>query len=119
MAWSLRAVGLDVEISTKVIDYLCEPQLQWDVLLVDLDSTSSFLRGLLPAVRRLFPQLSMVGWVQTVDKKMEYIAVDMGLDGYLPKSIKPTQLPKMLPYLTRHLETGATCVPTKPAYLVT
>ncbi|MFQ5614173.1 MAG: hypothetical protein ACE5H9_18785 [Anaerolineae bacterium] len=87
IANKLQQAGLEVRTSTQPTDYLCQPESKWDMLFVDLDGVSSFLRGLLPAVRRRFPHLSMVGWADQVGSEIEPLALDMGLDGYLPKSI--------------------------------
>lgn len=113
VAQSLQEAGLDVQTSTRITDRLCQPDLNWDVLLVDLDSLTSCLRGLLPAVRRSFPNLSMVGWVNEVDAKIESLAMDIGLDGYLPKSIEPAQFPRLFPYLARHFVPDTTSVPER------
>jgi hypothetical protein len=53
--------GTTVATSTEVIDSLCFSHKEWDFLLVDLDGLSSFLRSLLPAVCRKFPNLPIVG----------------------------------------------------------
>jgi hypothetical protein len=53
--------GVKVETSTQLIDNLCFSHQEWDFLLVDLDGLSSFLRSLLPAVSRNFPNLPMIG----------------------------------------------------------
>lgn len=61
MAKAFTDEGVTVATSTQVIDSLCFSHKEWDFLLVDLDGLSSFLRSLLPAVCRKFPNLPMVG----------------------------------------------------------
>ncbi|MFQ5611435.1 MAG: hypothetical protein ACE5H9_04805 [Anaerolineae bacterium] len=99
IACALQKAGIEVQISTLVTDCLCQPELTWDLLLIDMDSLTSFLRGLLPAVRRRFPRLGMVGLTDHLSPDKAALAIEFGLDSYLPKSVEPDQLPTIFPYL--------------------
>ena len=57
--------GVKAQTSTQVTDQLCRTDQEWDLLLVDLDAMTSLLRGLLPAIRRKFPHLSILGIVKS------------------------------------------------------
>jgi len=82
VAQQLSDEGVRAETSTQVTDRLCQPDQEWDLLLVDLDALSNLLRGLLPAVRRKFPQLGMLGMVNGSPLDIGYLAYDLELDGY-------------------------------------
>ena len=91
--------GVKVEVSTRVVDQLCRPNSKWDLLLVDLDGLTSFLRGLLPAIRLQFPELSMVGISKSSAPDISYLAYDLEMDGYLLTLPKPEDLIVRLPRL--------------------
>lgn len=61
LAQLLEADDVNVQVSTHPIDNLCFSGQAWDFLLIDLDRLDSYLRTLLPAVRRKFPNLPMIG----------------------------------------------------------
>ena len=91
--------GVKVEVSTRVVDQLCRPNSKWDLLLVDLDGLTSFLRGLLPAIRLQFPELSMMGISKSSAPDISYLAYDLEMDGYLLTLPKPEDLIVRLPRL--------------------
>jgi len=74
---------VNVETSTRIIDRLCLPNKEWDILLVDLDGLTSFLRGLLPAIRLQFPNLKMLGISTRSSTDISLLEYDLDLDGYL------------------------------------
>jgi DNA-binding response OmpR family regulator len=83
MAQRLSDEGVRVETSTRLIDRLCIPNQEWDLLLIDLDALTSFLRGLLPAVRLQFPNLDVVGISTRTSPDIGFLANDLELDDYL------------------------------------
>ena len=99
VAQSLGDDGLEVEVSTRVVDQLCRPNKKWDLLLVDLDGLTSFLRGLLPAVRLQFPELSIFGVSKGSTPDIGFLAYDLELDGYMLTLPKPEDLIVRLPRL--------------------
>ncbi len=95
---ALHGVGVTVEASAYVTDRLCAPCQEWDVLIVDLDALNSFLRGLLPAVRLQFPELSIVGVsAQTPSGFDSFLEHDLKLDAYLAYLPKLEDLIAQLP----------------------
>jgi hypothetical protein len=64
LAQQLARPGLELEITTRLIDHLCFSQREWDFLLIDLDSLTSLIRSLLPAVcrHRKFAHLPLIGF---------------------------------------------------------
>jgi len=62
IAESLSDDGVQVEITSQLLDYLWFSANTWDVLLVDLDGLTSFLRSLLPEINKKFPKLPLVGF---------------------------------------------------------
>lgn len=99
VAHGLSDEGVKVETSTRIIDQLCRPNQEWDLLLVDLDGLTSFLRGLLPAIRMQFPQLSMLGVSKSSTPDIGFLAYDLELDGYMLTLPKPEDLIVRLPRL--------------------
>jgi len=99
VAQKLSDDGVKVEISTRIIDRLCRPNQEWDLLLIDLDALTSFLRGLLPAIRLQFPNLGMVGISTGSTPDIEFLANDLELDGYLLTLPRPEDLIVRLPHL--------------------
>lgn len=99
VAQQLSDAGVQAEASTQVIDRLCQPDQEWDLLVVDLDALSSLLRGLLPAIRRKFPQLSMLGMVNGSPLDIGYLSYDLELDGYMFGPPRPEDLIVRLPCL--------------------
>jgi len=97
VAQRLSDEGVKVETSTRVIDLLCLPNKEWDLLLVDLDGLTSFLRGLLPAVRLQFPNLHMVGISTRSTSDVNFLDYDLDLDGYLFTLPRPEDLIVRLP----------------------
>lgn len=99
VAQGLSDEGVKVETSTRIIDHLCRPNQEWDLLLVDLDALTSFLRGLLPAIRLQFPNLSILGISTGSAPDLNFLTYDLELDGYLLDSPKPEDLIVRLPRL--------------------
>jgi hypothetical protein len=97
-AEKLSDEGVKVEISTQIIDQLCRPNQEWDVLLVDLDALTSVIRGLLPAIRLQFPNLSILGISDGSISDLGYLA-DLELDGYMLALPKPEDLIVRVPHL--------------------
>ena len=72
--------GITVQTSTQLIDNLCFSEQDWDFLLIDLDGLSSFLRSLLPAVSRNFPNLPMIGLSTRTTSVFDSARVGYGLE---------------------------------------
>ena len=72
--------GMTVEISTQLIDVLCFSKQEWDFLIVDLDGLSSFLRSLLPAVSRNFPNLPIVGLSTNATEEINLMQLGFGFE---------------------------------------
>jgi len=98
VAYKLSDEGVQVETSTRIIDELCRPNQEWDLLLVDLDALTSFLRGLLPAIRLQFPNLSILGISDGSISDVSFLA-DLELDGYVLTLPKPEDLIVRVPHL--------------------
>jgi len=98
VAHKLSDEGVQVETSTRIIDELCRPDQNWDLLLVDLDALTSFLRGLLPAIRLQFPSLSILGISDGSILDVSFVA-DLELDGYVLTHPKPEDLIVRVPQL--------------------
>ncbi len=98
VAHTLSDEGVQVETSTRIIDELCRPNQEWDLLLVDLNGLTSFLRGLLPAIRLQFPNLSILGISYGSISDVSFLA-DLELDGYVPAHPKPEDLIVRVPQL--------------------
>ena len=99
VAQRLSDEGVKAETSTQVTDRLCRTDQEWDLLLVDLDAMTSLLRGLLPAIRRQFPYLSMLGIVNGSPLDIGYLSYDLELDGYTFGTPRPEDLIVRLPHL--------------------
>lgn len=97
----LAEEGMTVEISTQVIDILCFSKQEWDFLMIDLDGLSSFLRSLLPAVSRNFPNLPMVGLSTTAAGEINLTQLGYGLelDDCLFESPRPEDLIVRFPHV--------------------
>jgi len=98
VAYKLSDEGVLVETSTRIIDELCRPNQEWDLLLVDLDALTSFLRGLLPAIRLQFPNLSILGISDGAISDVGFVA-DLELDGYVLTPPKTEDLIVRVPRL--------------------
>ena len=99
VAQQLSEEGVKVETSTEITDQICQPDQEWDLLLIDLDAMTSSLRGLLPAVRRPFPHLSMLGMLNGHPPDIGFLSYDFQLDGYLFSFPRPEDLIVRLPCL--------------------
>ncbi len=92
VAQRLSDEGVKVETSTRIIDRLCLPDQEWDLLLVDLDALTSFLRGILPAIRLQFPNLNIVGISTRSSLDIGFLSYDLELDDYLFNIPRPEDL---------------------------
>lgn len=99
VAQQLSDEGITVQTSTRIIDQLCRSNQEWDLLLVDLDALTSFLRGLLPAIRVQFPRLSILGISDGSATDISFLAYDLELDGYMLSLPRPEDLIVRLPHL--------------------
>jgi DNA-binding response OmpR family regulator len=99
VAQKLSDEGVKAETSTQVTDRLCRTDQEWDLLLVDLDAMTNLLRGLLPAIRRQFPHVSVMGIVNGSPLDIGYLSYDLELDGYMFGPPKPEDLIVRLPHL--------------------
>lgn len=99
MAGQLSDEGVKAEISTQVVDQLCRPDRGWDLLLVDLDSLTNLLRGLLPAIRRQFPDLNILGIMNGSPLDIGYLSYDLELDGYMFGTPRSEDIIVRLPHL--------------------
>jgi len=113
VARRLSDEGVRTEISTQITDHLCRPDQEWDLLLVDLDGMTSYLRGLLPAIRRGFPDLSMLGILNGSPPDIGFLSYDLELDGYVFSPPRPEDLIVRLP----HLAANYLCDTSLPAAL--
>jgi DNA-binding response OmpR family regulator len=94
MAQRLTDEGVKVQTSNYLISGLYAAQQEWDFLLIDLDGLNSFLRNVVPVVRRRYPHLPIVGiWTKSADK-MNGRGSDYGLDldAYLSEIPRPEDL---------------------------
>ena len=98
VAQKLSDEGVQVETSTRIVDRLCCPDQEWDLLLVDLDALTSYLKGVLPAVRLQFPKLSILGISDGAISDVSFLA-DLELDGYVLTLPKPEDLIVRVPHL--------------------
>ena len=109
--------GITVQTSTNLIENLCFSREQWDFLLIDLDGLSSFLRSVLPAVSRNFPNLPMIGLSTKTDEDINPLQLGYGLelDDYLFESPRPEDLIVRFPQVAaRYLcDTGSLAPPSK------
>jgi DNA-binding response OmpR family regulator len=108
-----------VKISTDLIDNLCFSQQEWDFLLIDLDGLNSFLRSVLPAVSRNFPNLPIIGLSTKTSEDIDPLQVGYGLelDDYLFEPPRPEELIVRFPQVAaRYLcDTGSLAPPgTQP-----
>jgi hypothetical protein len=99
VAQKLSDEGVQVATSTRIIDQMCRPDQEWDLLLVDLDALTSFLRGMLPAIRLQFPDLNILGMSEGPSPDIGFLSYDLELDGYMLGSPKPEDLIVRLPRL--------------------
>ncbi|GAB4535183.1 MAG: hypothetical protein Kow0063_19210 [Anaerolineae bacterium] len=111
VAQRLSDEGVKVETSTRIIDRLCRSDQDWDLLLIDLSALTSFLRGLLPAIRLQFPQLSILGISSGSAPDIGFLA-ELELDGYILGLPKPEDLIIRVPHLAANYlcDTGALSV---------
>jgi len=100
VAHSLSDEGVKVETSTRIIDRLCRSDQEWDLLLLDLNALTSFLRGVLPAIRLQFPNLNILGISDGSPPNIGFLACDLELDGYILSLPRPEDLIVRLPRLT-------------------
>lgn len=93
--------GVTVETSTQLVDNLCFSQKNWDFLLIDLDGLTSFLRSLLPAVCRKFPNLPVIGISARSAADISSTALGYGLrlDEYLFEVPRPEDLIVRFPHI--------------------
>lgn len=113
-ARKLSDEGVKVETSIRIIDHLCRPNQEWDLLLVDLSALTSFLRGLLPAVRLQFPNLSILGISDGAVSDIGFL-VDLELDGYMFTLPRPEDLIVRVPRLAADYlcDTGTLTTPSR------
>lgn len=98
MAQKLSDDGVKVETTTQLIDQLCRPNQEWDLLLVDINGLTSVLRGLLPAIRLQFPNLIVLGISDGSVSDLGYLS-DVELDGFVLALPKPEDLIVRVPRL--------------------
>lgn len=108
VAQRLSDEGVKVETSTRIIDQLCQPNQKYDLLLVDLGALTSYLRGMLPAIRLQFPQLSILGISEGSAPDIGFLS-DLELDGYMLSLPRPEDLIVRVPHLAANYlcDTGA------------
>lgn len=114
-AQRLSDEGVRTETSTRITDHLCRPDQDWDLLLVDLDGMTSYLRGLLPAIRQEFPDLSILGIVNGSPPDIDYLSYDLELDGYVFSPPRPEDIIVRLPHLAANYLCDTTVRITRPA----
>jgi hypothetical protein len=96
---TLSDEGVTVATSTRIIDKICRPDQEWDLLIIDLDSLTSFMRGLLPAIRRQFPGISFLGISDGSTPDIGFLSYDLELDSYMFGLPKPEDLIVRVPQL--------------------
>jgi hypothetical protein len=112
--------GVVVETSTGVITDLCFSGQEWDMLLIDLDGLTSFLRSLIPEICRRFPELPVVGISTKTTAGASATASGYGfdLDDYLFGIPHPEDLIVRFPRIAaKYLcDTGPLAVHTQPLH---
>jgi hypothetical protein len=118
IAQVLADEAVKVKISTRIIDYLCFSQQEWDILLIDLDGLNSFLSSLLPAIRRRFSKLYMVGITSKAAPDVELSYYGLTLDDYVLNLPRAEDLIVRFPGVTASYlcDTGALPTPAGAAY---
>jgi len=88
-----------VETSVRIIDQLCRPDLEWDLLLVDLNG---------------LPNLSILGISDGAVSDIGFL-VDLELDGYMFTLPRPEDLIVRVPRLAANYlcDTGTLTVPSR------
>ena len=106
MARMLDDEGVNVQISNRPIDHLCFSQQKWDLLVIDLDGLNGFLRSLLPAVFRNFPNLPKVGISigTAIEDNAQARGYSLELDAYLSKMPQPEELIALIPQVAEEYE---------------
>lgn len=99
MAHMLDDEGVNVQTSNRPIDHLCFSQQKWDLLIIDLDGLNGFLRSLLPAVFRNFPNLPKIGVSigSAIDDNAQARGYNLELDAYLSEMPQPEELIALIP----------------------
>lgn len=89
---------MDDGVNVRVINLLSEGDLlcdkRWDFLLIDLDGLNSFLRRLLPVLRKSFPKLLTIGLSRCIKGSPETLRAKYGLelDAYTFEIPRPEDL---------------------------
>ena len=99
MARTLNDEGVNVQTSNRPIDHLCFSRQKWDLLVIDLDGLNSFLRSLLPAVIRNFPNLPKIGISSNAatDNAAQARGYNLELDAYLSEMPQTEELIALIP----------------------
>ncbi|MBN1994458.1 MAG: hypothetical protein JW953_17300 [Anaerolineae bacterium] len=94
MARPLIEAGMQVETSDKLIHGLYSSQQLWDFLLIDLEGLDSYLRLILPAVRRKYPNLPVIGIRGKSVGQFSGLGLgyELELDAYLSDIPQPEEL---------------------------
>lgn len=100
--------GVQVQTISRLVDRLSFADHQWDFLLIDLDGLNSFLRSLLPAIFRKFPNLPRIGITTkpATDEDVLDRGYGLDLDAYLTEVPQPEDLIVSFPQVaTKYLNT--------------
>ncbi|MCB0195065.1 MAG: hypothetical protein KDJ65_24170 [Anaerolineae bacterium] len=114
MARKFKADGLNVRIVDPVRDGLAFSEKFWDFLLIDLDGLNSFMRSLLPAVVKEFPNLPIIGISRRSGATVERLINEVGveLDGYAFDVPGPEDLIVSFPHIAARYKADD----TRPLY---
>jgi hypothetical protein len=101
MAKTLTEEGVNVQASNQLIGGLNGVQPDWDFILVDLDGLDTFLRSVLPVIRRRLPTLPAIGvWTKSAnDVNRPIPGFSLELDAYLSEIPRPEDLIVSFPHV--------------------
>ncbi|MBN1221194.1 MAG: hypothetical protein JXM69_19885 [Anaerolineae bacterium] len=94
MVQTLTDEGVTVQTSQQLLNGLYGSQLKWDFLLLDLNGLNSYLRSILPLIRRKYPVLPVIGIWTKSNLETNRWGSDYGLalDAYLSEVPRPEDL---------------------------
>ena len=92
---SLQEMGLQVRTSRWLTDLLEQPYSTWSVVLIDVDGVTNLLREMLPALRRRFSSLTMIGLMSR--SSWERTSLALGFDYPFTSDDAPENVIVMVP----------------------
>ena len=124
MSRTFATGGVKVETSSHLVNGLYVTQQPWDFLFVDLDGLDDFLCRVLPAIRRKYPNLPLIG-IRGKSARHNFSGLGLGyglrndeavpigleLDAYLSELPRPEELMINFPQVAaRYQSTSAELV---------